>query len=158
MKEYILQLLQQALNLLSQTKAELLYQVAFESIGMDASPKDIASDEYGCAETVNAIHKKAFGDEIGGDVSTSRMYRSLLIRKDFKRISVPQRGDIIISPTGYGGTVEIPNGHVGIVGKFNNVMSNSSSNGLFLPNYTIASWRERYEKLGHYPVIFFRKL
>ena len=45
-----------------------LYLTALSCLGTDASPNDIAPDEFGCAETVNAIHKKAFGVEIGGDV------------------------------------------------------------------------------------------
>lgn len=161
MKERIIELIRQAiaatLSLLSTTKRELLYQTAVESLGKDASPNDAAPDEYGCAETVNAIHKKAFGDPIGGDVSTLRMYKCLQTRFDFKQVQDPQRGDIIISPTGSGGTKEVPNGHVGIMADNGVIMSNSSANGLFLKNYTLASWRNRYEKAG-YPVLFFRKV
>jgi hypothetical protein len=158
MKELIQSLIQKVLELLSLKRAELLYQTAKESLGMDASPNDVAPDEFGCAETINRIHKKAFGDEIGGGVSTLRMYKCLQQRKDFRQVQTPQSGDIIISPTGTGGTSAMRNGHVGIVGVNEKVMSNSSANGLFLENYTIASWRNKYEREGRYPVYFYRKV
>ena len=45
-----------------------LYLMAILSLGMDASPDDVAEDIFGCAESVNAIHKKAFNFEIGGNL------------------------------------------------------------------------------------------
>ena len=103
-----------------------LYLTAISCLGIDASPNDVAPDEYGCAETVNAIHKKAFGFEIGGTVSTSRMYEALKASRFFTRVDMPKTGDVIISPTGYGNG-NLTNGHVGIVGQDQRVMSNSSA-------------------------------
>lgn len=136
---------------------EILYKTALSYLGTDASPSDIAPDELGCAESVNCVHKKAFGKEIGGDVSTYRLYGALKAHPLFKKVDVPARGDIIISPTGFG-KGSIPNGHTGIVGEAGTIMSNESRSGKFEKNFTIETWRARYEKLGKYPVHFFRRM
>ncbi len=135
----------------------MLYLTAISCLGKDASPNDIAPDEYGCAETVNAIHKIAFGAEIGGDVSTYRLYAALLSHKRFIGVDVPDKGDIVISPTGYGNG-KMTNGHVGIVSEGGRIMSNSSDSGLFLENYTLESWKLKYVVGGGYPMKFFRRV
>jgi len=139
------------------TNAEKLYETALSFIGTDASPNDEAPDELGCAETVNAIHKKCFGDYIGGDVSTYRLFQSIKERKDFTLVDMPEAGDIIISPTGYGNGV-VKNGHAGFVMKDGKIASNDSGSGLFKENYTLATWNKRYAQLGGYPVYFYRKM
>lgn len=136
-----------------------LFNMARSLLGTDVTPKDLVPDNVACAETVNAIHMKIFGDPIGGGASTYNMYRALLARKDFKRVDVPQKGDIIISPTGYSTkpSTIVTNGHVGILGE-KDIMSNSSFTGLFTANYTLDSWNRRYAGLGGFPVVLFRKL
>ena len=44
-----------------------LYEAARSFIGTDASPNDLAPDELGCAETVNEIIRRAFGDYLHND-------------------------------------------------------------------------------------------
>lgn len=122
------------------TRREKLYDTAYKCLGIDASPRDTAPDELACAETVNAVYKQAFGTEIGGDVSTLRMYQALKAHKDFVETSSPLNGDIIISPTTL---ARVPVGHVGIVGKWQ-VMSNNSYTGKWEAHYTLESWRLRY--------------
>lgn len=136
---------------------ERLYYVAKAWLGKDASPADEAPDEYGCAETINNVVFTAFGDYAGGDVSTYRMYRSIRYNKKFAEVKKPLKGDIILSPTGYGNG-RIKNGHVGIVGDDNKIMSNSSNNGLFEDKYTMTTWHERYQTRGGYPVRFYRRI
>lgn len=140
-----------------QSNREKLYQTAFGCIGTDASPNDVAPDELGCAETVNAIHKKTFGHEIGGSVSTYLLYQALRSSTEFIKVDAPLRGDIVISPTGYG-SGGLSNGHVGIVADSGMIMSNDSRTGLFSLNYTLDSWRNRYVKLGGYPMDFYRRI
>lgn len=135
-----------------------LYLTAVECLGTDASPNDKAPDEYGCAETVNDIVYKAFGDYAGGDLSTYRMYRALKNNRMFVKVSKPLKGDIILSPTGYGGQNGINNGHTGIIGANNVIMSNSSATGKFEENYTIETWTNRYVVKGGYPIYYFRRL
>lgn len=139
------------------TASGRFYIIAVSCLGSDASPNDIAPDEYGCAETINAIHKKVFGFEIGGGLSTYLLYNVLLTSKYFIKIDSPKAGDIVISPTGYGNG-KLSNGHVGIVGKENVIMSNDSATGLFLENYTLDKWRARYVALGGYPMAYFRRI
>lgn len=119
---------------------EKLYDTAYSFLGRDASPKDLAPDDLGCAESVNAVYKAAFGREIGGDLSTLRMYSALLNSLDFIKVDAPLYGDMIISPTTY---AKVPVGHVGIVGKWQ-IMSNNSNNGKWEAHYTLDSWKLRY--------------
>lgn len=134
-----------------------LYIAAVSVLGTDASPNDIAPDELGCAETVNAIHRKAFGYEIGGTVSTSQLYKALLKHSKFIAVDSPLEGDVIISPTGYGNG-KLSNGHTGIMGKDKIIMSNDSATGLFKENFTLDSWRGYYASRGGYPVKIFRRI
>lgn len=138
-------------------KTEALLQSALLQIGVDASPNDVAPDELGCAETINDIHMVAFGDPIGGTVSTGLLYEALKVRKDFIKLDVPESGCIIISPTGQGNG-KIKNGHTGIIDNNLNIMSNDSASGNFKQNYTIQTWRNRWEKIGGYPILFYKKI
>lgn len=139
------------------TNREKLYVSALVCLGKDATPNDLVPDELACAETVNAIHKYAFWFEIGGGASTYQMYKALLSHKDFIKVDQPMAGDIVISPTGYGNG-KLSNGHVGIVGANDTIMSNSSKTGTFESNYTLVSWKKRYVTLGGYPMHYFRRV
>jgi hypothetical protein len=134
-----------------------LYLAALSFLGKDASPLDEAPDELGCADSVSKIILKTFPGVIKGSVSTKELFNQLNTSKEFARVSQFKFGDIIISPTGTG-TGGLSNGHVGIVGEDETVMSNTSANGLWTSNYTITSWVARYRKLGGFPIVFFRKL
>ena len=133
------------------------YLGALSVLNTDASPEDVAPDSLGCAETVNAIHRKVFGFEIGGGLSTNRLYKILEKSPLFVRVDQPLEGDVVISPTGYGNG-KLPNGHVGIISKDNMIMSSDSNTGLFLENYSLESWKGRYTNLGGYPVCLFRRV
>lgn len=134
-----------------------LYNRAVSCIGIDASPNDLAPDELGCAETVNAIHRKEFGFDIGGSLSTYNMYQALKASKEFIKADQPMPGDVVISPTGYGSGA-LPNGHVGIVGKDGKIMSNDSYKGTFEENYTLTTWYNRYVVKGGYPMDYYRRV
>ncbi len=41
-----------------------LYSAAISFLGKDGSPRDLASDDLACAETLNEIYKKVFGARI----------------------------------------------------------------------------------------------
>lgn len=160
MRDVIDRLVQAGFLPLRDAKRILLHLTAKTFIGTDASPNDIAPDEYGCAETLNEIHRAAFGDYISSRniLSTYWMYADLKKRSDFVSVNVPTPGDIIISPTGYGGYGGITNGHVGVVTDGGWVLSNDSFKGTWEKNYTLETWRDRYERRGGYPVRFFRKV
>lgn len=142
-----------------ETNSEKLYKMATSWIGKDITPSDVVPDVVACAITVNTIHEKTFGDPIGGTSSTYLLYNALLGRKDFKKVDYPERGDIIISPTGYagaGGTLK--NGHVGIVGDNSVVLSNDSNTGLLATKFTLQSWSNYYQGKGKFPVFYFHKV
>ena len=139
------------------TNAEILYDMAVSCLNTDVTPADQVPDDVACAETVNAIHKKTFGKEIGGGSATRAMYHALLNNPLWTKVFEPEAGDLVISPTGYGNG-SLANGHVGIVGKNNVIMSNSSSTGKFTENFNIDSWKDRYADKGGFPVVYFRKV
>jgi hypothetical protein len=132
-----------------------VYETAKECLGKNLCENRI----YGCAETINAIFQFALGQPIGGLASTYFMYKVLTTTPTrFKQVTDPLPGDIIISTTGYGKNEPIiPNGHVGIVGRFG-ILSNNSNDGLLEENYTIPQWQKRYVDQGGYPMNFFRVL
>lgn len=135
--------------------SEILYKKAKESIGRDMAP---LHNIFGCAEAVNNIAFLSLRRPIGGDVSTYRMIKALKNTPSrFKPVSYREakRGDIIISPTGYG-SGELKNGHVGIISDDWKIMSNNSYNGLWEENYTWDSWVDRYRKKGGFPVYLFQ--
>lgn len=136
------------------SKSKVLYGYAKSQIGKVKSGIK-APKEFGCAEATNRIFRECFGNDIGGDVSTTRMYQALLNSPRFVKVDKPQAGDIVISPTGYGSGA-LSNGHVGIVGEKDEIMSNTSASGKWESNYTISSWNKRYLVKGGFPVHFFR--
>ncbi len=137
----------------------ILYAAALDCLGKDASPQDVAPDEVGCAETVYDILASAFPLKVGFslEISTSKLYDALKVSKKFIKIDQPLQGDIVISPTGYGNG-KLSNGHVGIKGEDDVIMSNDSATGLFLENYTVTTWKKRYVTLGGYPMLYFRRI
>lgn len=131
-----------------------LHDTALLYLSKDASPRDEAPDALACAESVNAICYAAFGDYVGGELSTYRLYLTIINNKKFRKAQNPMPGDIIVSPTGFG----IGNGHVGICGKNNVIMSNSSATGLWSENYDQVKWRNFYGRDRGFPVYYFRRI
>ncbi len=146
---------------ISSMNREKIYQTAVAYIGYDASPNDLAPDEYGCAESVTNILEKS-GCGIGVILSTYQLYKILEARHDaFIRVDTPLYGDIWISPSGMGNG-GLSNGHVAVCGKGEGdnmiLMSNSSATGTFQENYTVGSWKKRYVDIGGYPIFIYRKV
>lgn len=136
------------------TKSLAIHEVALASLGKKLSGEK-APVEFGCAEAVNAIAYQATGQEIGGNISTYRMYHALQDTKRYQRVTTPDPGDIVISPTGYGSGA-MPNGHVGIVSTGGVIMSNNSATGMWEKNYTLSSWRARYVHNGGFPMYYYK--
>lgn len=137
---------------------EKLYYAAKAALGTDASPNDVAPDEYGCVESVACIFRKAFGYSIGEELSTYRLYEAL--RKSplwtMVPLSASLKGDLILSPSGLGnGSIS---GHTGYFGENGVIMSNDSATGLFSTKYDVKKWVERYQQKGGMPVFVFRKI
>lgn len=161
---FLQQILQKYIELLQAFKKRTMeenrkkfYQTTVACLGTDVTPHDEVPDEVACAITINRIHRKAFGFEIGGGASTYLLYRTLLNSKFFTKIDGPEWGAIIISPSGYGNG-RLAHGHAGIVGEMDDIMSNDSDDGIFKKNYSIDTWVARYQKVGGYPVEYFRRI
>lgn len=134
------------------TNRELLYEVAHSCLGKDMAK---TQNELGCAEAVNAVHKLAFGVELGGGLSTAAMYRALLSHPDYIQVEEPLPGDIWISPTGMS-SKGAKNGHVGIGGK-THVMSNNSFTYKWDAHYTRAGWLDYFGRVRGFPTFYFRR-
>lgn len=136
----------------------LIYTAAKNTIGLDASPTDKASDELGCAESVCTILRKV-NSSFPVLLSTTTLHQTLP-QFGFKQVSSPQAGDVVISPTGMGKGI----GHCGIVGRNISqngtlwIMSNNSSGvnkGLWTANYTVKGWQQSFGSRG-FPTFFWR--
>lgn len=134
-----------------------LYEEALKYLGTDASPKDLASDNFGCAESVsNVIAGLVRGFPIV--TGTWSLYDMLRLSMRFTKVGEgrePLPGDVVVCVTGQG-RGSVPNGHVGIVGLEGAIMSSDSRTGKFESNYTFKTWDDRYVKQGKYPVHIFR--
>lgn len=118
--------------------------------------------DVGCAEAVSWILQQSGikGIPTLGISGTATLYQWLSTNPNFTRVTGPQEGAIIISPTGYGNG-SIP-GHTGIVGVFGKVyakdwgiVSNDSQTGLLLELWNLARWQKYYGQFGGLPVAFF---
>lgn len=136
------------------TTSEKVYQTAISFIGKDASPDDIAPDELACAESVTDILIKA-GCRIPIILSTSDLNFFLHMSSEWGNVTVPTRGNIVISPTGMGGKNGITHGHVGILMDNGKIASNDSLTGNLTLKYDLKSWESRYVYLGGYPMTFY---
>ena len=137
-------------------------QVCKEHLGTDASPADNAPDELGCAETVTVLLKKVYPD-VPVITGTYTLWEYLKdTRNGFKPVLDAAPETIIISPTGTGKAGSI--GHVGIFDERGLIMSNNSFNagthkkGTFTANYTMDTWRRKYENTQGMPVLLYRRV
>ena len=131
-----------------------LYLMAISKLGKDASPQDRASDEYGCVESVTEIIH-AMLPEVPVMLGTYTFWEYMQRSQRFQETLYPERGCIVISPTGTS-SKKAKNGHVGIMGDNEIIMSSDSRSGLFLENYALKSWKLYYkDKLG-FPVFFYK--
>lgn len=147
----ILEQIKILLRIITATRRQLIYSIAKDHLGQEASPLDLVDDVVGCAESVTNILAKV--------VPTPIITGTWTLNDFFERsprwapTDTPRPGDVIISPTGSGnGKIR---GHVGIIGENGVIMSNDSSTGLWMANFTISSWLSRYRRKGGMPVYFY---
>lgn len=140
------------------TQRELLHEYAVSCIGKDMSP---SYQELACADSVNRIARNALGEPIGGGASTFEMHKALnrfsFKYRGWRFVKIPvhkaEPGDIIISPTPANRRFI---GHVGILTRFERVISNNSSTGLMDTFYDLNMWRQRYVDKGGLPMEAYR--
>lgn len=139
------------------TNAEKLYQTAYDSLGKDMSPNDVAPDSLACMESVDGVWLAAFGEHLlapESRVSTNLGYKAMRLDPRLEQIDIPETGCIVISPTGYS-SKNSAHGHTGIWGN-HDVMSNDSRTGRWTDNYTHAAWNTVFNRTLGFPVYFFR--
>lgn len=139
-------------NLIDDTSMNELYERAKSLLGTDVSPQDLVSDSFACAETVSTLIN-SLNPNFPRVTGTWSLWDLLKVHAD--QVQVPQAGDIILSVTGTGNGA-IRNGHCGVVGEHEIIMSNDSLTGLFKENYTLDSWNNYYGVKGGFPVLFYR--
>lgn len=146
----ILLLVQKKNDIIANNK---LYFTAKECLGKDTAYQE---DEYGCAEAFNEVVRRATGSVVGGGASTYLLDKAIKKDKRFIKVSFPQRGDVILSASGWGNARKVPNGHVGIVSDNGKIMSNRSMDGLWSEHFTIEKWNRIYGEVGQYPIDYYR--
>lgn len=148
-------LITKTLELQQKGVSQVVYEYAKECIGKDMTE---TQSEYGCVEAINNVIEQATGLEVGGGYSTYLMYHAMKGRPTrFRQVYIPAKGDIIISPTGYGNRI-IPNGHVGIVIDNEHIASNNSATDRWDDHLTLSFWKTYFGQRGGYPIYFFRVL
>ena len=133
--------------------AERLYKVAVSYLGKDASPKDLATDEFGCAETISNIIHEVFPDFPPEILSTSDLNNEFKKSLRFRQTLTPSEGAIIISPR-----TEKMYGHVGIFLSGSGIASNNSKTGLFDMNYNFETWARTFGAKGRGLKIYIYKV
>lgn len=118
---------------------EKFIKVCLEALDTDPSTPDTVDDEVGCADTVSHLLKKVFPD-FPILVSTKDLDHKMFMDKRFKRMEIPNRGRIVISPR-----TNTKYGHVGVFITNERIASNDSRTGLFQGNYTWESWIEEFK-------------
>lgn len=144
------------MELISALRRKLIYSIALDYLGKDASPYDRVDDVVGCAESVTEILRKAVGTPVITGTWTLDDY--LNRSKHWIPVAKPQAGDVLVSATGKSsrGKKAPFRGHTGIVGERGVILSNDSYTGKWLAGYTIDTWRERYLHKGGYPINYYR--
>lgn len=121
------------------TNEEKFIKVCQEALDTDPSTPDGVKDEVACAETMSILLKKVFPD-FPTIVSTKDLDAKMFLDKRFKRMDLPNKGRIIISPR-----TDKKFGHVGMFLTNDRIASNDSRTGLFQGNYTWDSWVEEFK-------------
>lgn len=153
MKKHIT-VLQMVLNLLMNKKT--LLQVCKDTLGKDASPKDLAPDSLGCAESVTTILKQVYPSTpiVTGTYSLWEYLKDS--KNGWTEIKVPEPEAVIVSVSGTGnGTVR---GHTGIFDEDLNIMSNDSKTGKWMVNYNLPAWINRYVTKGKLTTKIYKKV
>ena len=120
------------------------YSIAKACLGQHLTLDPTVPNEVGCAEAVSYILQKAgiTGIPQRGFDGTPDLYAWLSTNSQFKVVTTPQAGDVVISPT-----IGANHGHTGIC-LIHGIGSNDSSNGRFAENYSYDTWVTSFRNRG----------
>lgn len=124
---------------------EKLIKYTIDHLDEDVSPKDLAGDELGCAESLSNLIQKVLPD-FPILLSTLDLFNHLKKDKRFKATLTHRKGVIIVSPRMLTISPTGPSifGHCGIFITDEKVASNNSKTGKFNGYYTWDSWIEEF--------------
>lgn len=152
----LIELYKALLKAMGGSEGQRLCSLAKSKLGTDFTNDQIVPDEVSCAYAVTTILKE-FDPRFPIINGTKNLLDFFLNNMSFERVFEPQAGDIVVCATGTNTHPEIiPNGHTGIYQNSYDIMSNSSSSGLWETNYNRDTWRNRYYYKGGYAVYLFR--
>lgn len=133
-----------------------IYETAKSLLGYHLTMNEAIPREYGCAQAVSKVLSRC-GYAIPRKGISSTIDLNEWLKAHAYRIEKPEQGCIIISPT-EGGNI----GHVGVIGRFGlvypgdfGIMSNTSGNGLWQMNYSLADWKEYFCDKKGLPIIYY---
>lgn len=130
-------------------------QVCEDYLGSDASPRDLAADSVGCAETMTTLMQKVW-PEVPVITGTYTMKDYLdKPSNGFVRTTVPVPGTIILCATGTGNG-SFP-GHTGVYMSDSTIASNDSRTGRFIKNYDLDTWTRRYVNKGGFQIFLYNR-
>lgn len=124
---------------LEPTMQDKFLKLCLEALDTDVSPDDLVNDEFGCAESLSTLIKRICPD-FPVIFSTKDLDWKLFIDKRFKRVDVPERGCVVISPR-----TNSVYGHCGVFITNERIASNNSKNGLFQGNYSWDDWIKEFK-------------
>jgi len=127
---------------LEPTNMEKFLKICLDALDTDVTPKDLVSDEFSCAEVVSTLIQKLLPD-FRTYASTQDLDAKLFLDKRFKRLNVPERGCIWVSPR-----TKSTFGHSGVQISNEIIASNNSFGvfkGKFTGNYNAETWKKEFE-------------
>jgi hypothetical protein len=135
-----------------ETMQEKFIKTCLDALDTDVTLQDTTPDFVACAETVSTLIKKVFTD-FPIIVGTKELDWKLFSDKRFQRITIPEIGCIVVSPskTDPKGAI-ITHGHTGAFITSERIASNNSlgvNKGKFTGNYSWEEWIKYFkETLG----------
>lgn len=137
------------LKSLSTNKRIILLSTAERNIGKSFC---MGNEEFGCVQTLNSLHRQAFGKQICDSLSTIKLLTALQSDNTFVQVQSYLAGDIILSVTE--GNLH---GHCGIFLLDGTIASNDSYTGKLSTKYNINSWNDKYVSQLGLKTFYFRK-
>jgi hypothetical protein len=122
-------------------KSKLLASLAKLFIGIDITPENLADNEVACAESVSKILHLIDSNFPEGILSTADLKNKLAKSKLFVAITKPEIGCVVVDPR-----TKTVNGHTGIYITDSKIVSNDSSSGKMMQNYTTTTWEKTFVK------------
>jgi hypothetical protein len=141
-----------------------LFNEALQNVGVHLTLNNAVPTEVGCAEAVSKLLSLCeISDGLTGIAGTAALYEWLLTCGKFTKVTLPEQGAIIVSPTGSGNnSVE---GHTGVFGRFNveykndwTIYSNNSATGNLGYQWCYERWLAYYHLAGGLSVNIFRAI